>query len=292
MFIRQYGRRWVVDMDLSKCFDLLDHERIIEGVKSRVTDGSILILVRQFLSSGVMVGKHWMASEKGSPQGGVISPLLANIYLDAFDQEMKRREHRIVRYADDILIFCNSQAAAVNALNSATQILEKDLKLTVNRDKTHIAHSDEGVKFLGVVIGSRFTRLQEQKLHDFKLKVRRLTKRNSGLNLMDIIRRLNPLLRGFANYFSIANCSRVLRALAAWIRRRLRAIQLKLWKKPGRLHRRLKQLNYQPPFKFIKMNSWRNSKSPLSSLSMANKWFDELGLYSMDKVQTGWLKIT
>ena len=292
MFIRQYNRRWVVDMDLSKCFDLLDHERIIDGVKNRVTDGSILRLVKQFLSSGVMVGKHWMASEKGSPQGGVISPLLANIYLDAFDQEMKRRKHRIVRYADDILIFCNSRAAADNALSSATQILEKDLKLTVNRDKTHIAHSDEGVKFLGVVIGSRFTRLQDKKLQDFKRKVRQLTKRGQGWNLMDIIRRLNPVLRGFANYFSIANCSQAFKALAAWVRRRLRAIQLKLWKKPSRLHRRLKQLNYKPPFKFIKMNSWRNSKSPLASFAMSNKWFDELGLYSMETVETGWLKIT
>jgi RNA-directed DNA polymerase len=197
-----------------------------------------------------------------------------------------------VRYADDILIFCNSQAAADNVLISATQILEKDLKLTVNRDKTHIAHSDGGVKFLGVVIGSRFTRLQDKKLQDFKRKVRQLTKRNHGLSLIEIIRRLNPVLRGFANYFSIANCSREFKALAAWVRRRLRAIQLKLWKKPGRLHRRLKQLNYKPPFKFIKMNSWRNSRSPLASLSMSNKWFDELGLYSMDKVNTGWLKIT
>jgi hypothetical protein len=239
-----------------------------------------------------MVGEHRVASDKGSPQGGVISPLLANIYLDAFDQEMKRRKHRIVRYADDILIFCNSLAAADNALNSATQILEKDLKLIVNRDKTHIAHSDKGVKFLGVVIGRRYTRLQEQKLQDFKRKVKQLTQRNRGLNLLDIIRNLNPLLRGFANYFSIANCRWTFKALAAWVRRRLRAIQLKLWKKPSRLHRRLKQLNHKPPFKFIKMNSWCNSRSPLSSLAMPNKWFDELGLFSMDKVNTGWLKIT
>ena len=149
-----------------------------------------------------------------------------------------------------------------------------------------------GVKFLGVVIGSRFTRLQDRKLQDFKRKVRQITKRNNGLNLMEIIRCLNPLLRGFANYFSMANCSQVFKALAAWVRRRLRAIQLKLWEKPGRLHRRLKQLNYVPPFKFIKMNSWRNSKSPLASFAMSNKWFDELGLYSMETVETGWLKIT
>ena len=288
-FIRQYNRRWVVDMDLSKCFDCLDHELIIKGIKRRVTDGSLLKLIKQFLSSGVMVGGHWEASEKGSPQGGVISPLLANIYLDAFDQEMKRRNHRIVRYADDILILCNSQVGAENAQRSATKILEEDLKLTVNRKKTHIAHSDVGIKFLGVEIGSRYTWIQEKKLKSFKQKVKQLTKRNTGENLVGLIKRLNPVVRGFVNYFSIANCSRDFKALAAWIRRRLRAIQLKLWKKPSRLHRRLKQLNYKPPFRFIKMNSWRNSSSPLASYAMPNKWFNELGLYSIEEARTGWL---
>ena len=288
-FIRDYGRHWVVDMDLSKCFDRLDHELILRGVRKRVTDGSILKLIEQFLKSGVMAGEHWEASEIGSPQGGVISPLLANIYLDAFDQEMKRRNHRIVRYADDILMLCKSRAAADNALSSATQILEQDLKLTVNRDKTHIAHSDGGIKFLGVEIGTLYTRIQAKKLQGFKAKVKQLTRRNSGMNLLEIIDRLNPLLRGFANYFKIANCSREFKSLSGWIRRRLRAIQLKLWKKPAKLHRKLKQLNYKPPFKFIKMNSWRNSASPLASFSMPNKWFEELGLYSMDKVKTGWL---
>ena len=218
--------------------------------------------------------------------------MLANIYLDAFDQEMKRRNHRIVRYADDILILCCSQPAAENALKSATQILEKDLKLTVNRTKTHIAHSDDGIRFLGVEIGSRFTRIQEKKLQGFKRKVKQLTKRNGGKNLAAVIEQLNPVLRGFANYFSIANCHQAFMALSGWIRRRLRAIQLILWKGPARLHRRLKQLGYKPPFKFIKMNSWRNSASPLSNYAMPNQWFEELGLYSMAEIKTGWLVST
>lgn len=289
VFIRRYTRQWVVDMDLSKCFDLLDHEIIINSVKSRVTDGSILNLIKQFLKSGVMVGEQWEASVIGSPQGGVISPLLANIYLDAFDQEMKKRNHRIVRYADDILILCCSKSAAENALMQATQILEKDLKLTVNRTKTHIAHSDDGVKFLGVEIGSRYTRIQEKKLKGFKQKVKEMTKRNGGQNLERLIAQLNPVLRGFANYFSIANCKRAFKELMGWIRRRLRAIQLRLWKKPAKLHRRLKQLKYKPPFKFIKMNSWRNSASPLASYALPNKWFEEQGLYNIAGLETGWL---
>lgn len=289
VFIRKYHRDWVVDMDLSKCFDLLDHELIISSVKRKVTDGSILKLINQFLKSGVMIGKHWEASTVGSPQGGVISPLLANIYLDLFDQEMKRRDHRIVRYADDILILCRTEKAAQRASQTATQILEKDLKLTVNQKKTHIAHSSKGVKFLGVEIGSQWTRIQASKLAGFKQKVKQLTKRNGGINLAEVIKRLNPVIRGFVNYFSIANCKRELRALAGWIRRRLRAIQLKLWKKPLRLHRRLKQLKYKPPFKLIQMNSWRSAASPLSSYAMPNQWFTELGLYSIEGVRTGWL---
>ena len=236
-----------------------------------------------------MIGKNWEASRVGSPQGGVISPLIANIYLDAFDQEMKKRQHRIVRYADDILILCNTERAAKNALTQATQILEKDLKLTVNKKKTHIAQSDNGVKFLGVEIGSQYTRVQKSKLQGFKVKVKQLTRRNGGRNLSEVIKQLNPVVRGFVNYFSIANCKRELKQLSGWIRRRLRAIQLKLWKKPSRLHRRLKQLKYKPPFKFIKMNLWRNSKSPLSSYAMPNSWFEALGLYNIENVTTGWL---
>jgi len=289
MFIRKYRRQWVVDMDLSKCFDRLDHDLLIRGVKRKVSDGSVLNLVRQFLTSGIMVQGDWQASETGSPQGGVISPLLANIYLDAFDQEMKRRDHRIVRYADDILIVCASESAANNALKQARKILEQDLKLIVNESKTHIAHSDNGVNFLGVEIGSQYTRIQAKKLQAFKRKVKALTRRNSGGNLASLITRLNPLLRGFANYFRVANCSRAFKALQGWIRRRLRAMQLRLWKRPGKLHRRLRQLGYQGPFKFIKMNSWRNARSPLANYAMPNAWFDEIKLYSMAKVNTGWI---
>jgi group II intron reverse transcriptase/maturase len=287
MFIRKYGRRHVVDMDLSKCFDMLDHDLIIQSVKRRITDGSILRLIDNFLKSGIMIGDVWQKSEQGSPQGGVFSPLLANIYLDAFDQDMKQRNHRIVRYADDILILCCTQSAAEHARKVASHILEKKLKLTVNERKTHIAHSDEGVKFLGVVIGTNYTQVQENKFNHFKAKVKRLTRRNSGKNLAMVLKELNPVLRGSVNYFKIANISRKLTQLAGWIRRRLRRLQLKLWKKPMKLHRRLKQLGYKPPFKFMTMDSWKNAASPLSHYAMPNQWFKEVGLYAIDEVKTG-----
>ena len=235
MFIRRYGRRHVVDMDLSKCFDRLDHDLIIASIRRRVTDGSILTLVRMFLTSGVMVEGNWEATETGSPQGGVVSPLIANIYLDAFDQEMKRRGHRLVRYADDILILCRSESAAHQALQTATAILEEDLKLTVNR----------------------------------------------------VIADLNPVLRGFANYFRMANCKGVFGELAGWIRRRLRSKQLSLWKKPQRLYRRLRQLGYGGDLSGMRMRSWRSSRSHLASWSISNAWLSQLGLFDLSAIPAG-----
>jgi group II intron reverse transcriptase/maturase len=287
IYIRDYERQWVVDMDLSKCFDTLDHGIIIKAFRKRVTDGSILKLLRMFLQSGVMTEEGWQASTEGSPQGGVISPLIANVYLDAFDQFMKGRKHRMVRYADDTLIFTRSKSAAENALKQATRYLEGKLKLTVNRQKTHIVHSSEGVKFLGVIIRTGFTGIQEKKIRVFKEKVKNITRRNSPVNLEKVIADLNPLVRGYANYFRIANCKQVFRELSRWIRRRLRAKQLALWKKPKRLHRRLRQLGYKGEFKAIKMSSWRNAASPLASYAIPNKYLRELGLFDLQSVQTG-----
>ena len=289
MFIRRYGLEHVVDMDLSKCFDKLDHELILKSMRKRITDSSVLALINQCLKSGVMVDGHWQSTEIGSPQGGVISPLIANIYLDAFDQEMRRRGHRIVRYADDILIFCRSRKGAENALIQASKLLENELKLSVNQSKSHIAHSDTGVKFLGVEIGRRYTRIQAKKVTALKEKLKQMTKRNNGKPLNRLITELNPVLRGFGQYFRIANSGKVFKELAGWLRRRLRSIQLKLWKKPRRLHRRLKQLGYKAPFKFIRMTNWRNSLSPLANLAMPNQWFTELGLVNLEQVKTGYV---
>jgi len=287
MFIRQHDLRCVVDMDLSKCFDCLDHDLILASIRRRVRDGSILNLVRMFLESGVMVEGHWEATEVGSPQGGVVSPLIANIYLDAFDQEMKRRGHRIVRYADDILIFCRSQSAAHHARKVATDVLEGTLRLKVNEDKTHVTWASRGVKFLGVEIASAWTRIQAKKVAAFKDKVKRITRRNSPVNLEKVIADLNPALRGFANYFRMANCKGLLGKMMGWIRRRLRAKQLALWKRPKRLHCRLRQLGYQGDFDKIRMRSWRNSSCELAHQAMPNAWFQELGLFDLAAVETG-----
>jgi group II intron reverse transcriptase/maturase len=287
MFVRQYKLVHVVDMDLSKCFDRLDHDLIVASIRRRVRDGSILALLRMFLESGVMIDGNWEATEIGSPQGGVISPLISNVYLDAFDQEMRRRGHRIVRYADDILILCRSRKGAEHAREVATDILEGVLRLTVNKEKTHLVHASRGVKFLGVEIGLTWTRIQDKKVSAFKAKVKALTRRNSPVNLAKIITDLTPMVRGFANYFRMANCKGLFRELMSWIRRRLRAKQLALWKRASRLHRRLRQLGYQGDFLKIRMRSWRNSRSHLASWSMPNSWFSELGLFDLTTVETG-----
>ncbi len=288
MFIREYQRKWVVDMDLSKCFDTLDHGLIISSFGKRIKDGSILALLEKFLKSGVMAGNEWQASEVGSPQGGVISPLIANVYLDSFDQFMKSRGHRIIRYADDILILCQSKKAATNALTVASSYLEGDLLLTVNREKTHITHSWKGVKFLGVLIHSTFTRIQKGKIKSFKEKVKAITRRNVPVNLDEVIDDLNPYLRGFAFYYRIANCKGILQRLSSWIRRRLRAIQLNQWKKPKRLHRRLRQLGYTGEFDLIRMNSWANAACPLSHYAISNDCLHkDHWLFDISAVKTG-----
>lgn len=287
LFIRRYELKWVVDMDLSRCFDTLNHDIILKSFRRRIADGSILELLRMFLQSGVMIGERWQTSEEGSPQGGVISPLIANVYLDAFDQFMKGRGYRIVRFADDILILTRSKSAAHNALTVARTYLEGELLLTVNEQKSRTVHSSEGVKYLGVLIHTGYTRIRRETVREFKDKG--ITRRNSPVNLEKVVADLNPIIRGFAYYFRVANCQSEFRALMQWIRRRLRAKQLSLWKKPKRLHRRLRQLGYQGEFKAIKMNSWRNSASPLGNYAIPRSYLRELGLFEMSSVETGYL---
>jgi len=288
LYIRRYDMPYVVDMDLSKCFDRLDHELIIRQVRTRVTDGSIEKLLRQFLESGVMESGVLHETKEGSPQGGVISPLLANIYLDAFDQFTMRRGYRIVRYADDILIFAFSYKGAQRRMNEAVRFLEEELKLKVNREKTELTNAVEGIKFLGVVIHSEYTLVQKKKVKAFKAKLKKATRRNSPVNLTKVIADINPLLRGYAYYFRVANCKGELEKLMRWVRHRLRAKQMQLWKKPERLHSQLRRMGYKGSFAKIKMQGWRNSSCALSHMAMPNAWLAELGLFDMTSVETGY----
>lgn len=287
MFINKYGLCHVVDMDLSKCFDRLDHELILEGVNRKVSDGSVLKLISKFLTAGVMKDGAWEETDLGSPQGGVISPLLTNIYLDRFDQKMKERGIRIVRYADDILLFAATYQDARKHQRIATELLEAELKLTVNREKTHLTDSHKGVAYLGFVIYSRNVSISPKKLKSFKDKIRGMTPRNHGMSIKEMVDRLTPILRGWVNYFRIANCRSVFRDLMKWIRRRLRMKKMKEWKSWKPLHKALRRRGYQGKFEKISVTKWRNSASPLISMALPNKWFDELGLINLETYNVG-----
>jgi len=290
-FMNKYGLRHVVDMDLSKCFDQLDHELILESVNRKVSDGSLLKLIKKFLTAGVMKDGAYEETETGSPQGGVISPLLANIYLDYFDQKMKEMSIRIVRYADDILIFAESPREARKNLQIATSTLEGELKLVVNQEKTHISTASKGVAYLGFVIWSKTVSIHPKKILGFKEKIKKMTPRNHGMNVEEMAKRLNPVLRGWANYFQIANCKKLFAELMGWIRRRLRMKQMREWKSYRQLHKALRRRGHKGKFEKISMTRWRNSASPLLSLALPNSWLDEIGLINLETYKTGILSL-
>ena len=157
----------------------------------------------------------------------------------------------------------------------------------MNKEKTHRVHASQGIRFLGVEIGPRWTRIQAKKITAFKEKVKALTRRNSPINLAQVISDLNPVLRGFANYFRMANCKKLLCELMSWVRRRLRAKQLALWKRASRLLRRLRQLGHQGEFPGMRMHHWRSSNSSLTNWAVSNAWLSELGLFELSTVETG-----
>lgn len=286
-FLRKYGLRHVVDMDLSKCFDRLDHELILKGVQQKISDGRVLGLIRQFLEAGVMKDGSWEATEVGSPQGGVISPLLSNIYLDEFDQRMKAQGIRIVRYADDILIFARSPRQAERFRDMAVKVLEEDLKLVVNREKTHLTSLRDGVGYLGFVIHSTYVAIHPKRIKRFKARIRELTPRTHGMNVESAVKKLNQYLRGWINYFRIANCRSWLAEMMQWIRRRLRMMQMREWKGWRPLHKALRRNGYNGEFEKISMRRWRNSASPLINMALPNHWCDRMGLVDLCKYEVG-----
>lgn len=285
-FLNKWNLQYVVDMDLSKCFDTLNHELIIETVNEKISDGKVLKLIRNFLESGILEDGAFQETEVGSPQGGVISPLLMNIYMDRFDRQMKNRGIRIVRYADDILIFAKSKSEAGRYRGIADKILQDELKLTVNVKKTHITNATDGIPYLGFIIKKNYISIQPKRIEKFKEKIRKLTTRNSGKNIEIMVRNLNAVLRGWSNYFRIANCKTLFQSLASWIRRRIRMKKMKEWKSYKSLHKALRRNGYKGNFKKISMTRWRNSASPLLSMALPNAWFDEIKLFDISKVET------
>lgn len=288
-FMNKYGLEHVVDMDLSKCFDTLDHEIMIKAVAEYISDGRVLNLIKKFLKSGVMQNENFSETEVGSPQGGVISPLLSNIYLNQFDQKMRQKGIRIVRYADDILIFARNKKTSGDYRAYATKVLEEELKLRVNGEKTKLTSIHEGVGFLGFVIFSKTLGVNPKRIKRIKDKVRAITKRNSGRAFEGIIKELNPVLRGWINYYRVANIKEFTKDFMKWLRRRLRMVKMKQWKTYKAMHKEMRRLGIKGNGLKMAVAKWKNSNTHIIHQILPNQYFDELGLIDMQKYEVGLL---
>lgn len=288
-FMNEYGLTEVVDMDLSKCFDTLNHELIIDAIGELISDGRVLNLIRQFLKAGVLTGNGFEETTIGSSQGGVFSPLVSNIYLNKFDQKMKSKGIRIVRYADDILIFAKDKKSAGNYKTYATKVLEEELKLKVNEKKTHLTNNEKGVAFLGFIIRNDYLLVQDTRIKKLKDRIRNITKRNAGKKLEEIIKELNQVLRGWINYFRIANIKRLTSKLMSWIRRRLRMIKMKQWKTYKKMHKEMRRMGIRGNGEKMDVTKWKNSTTQMIHLLIPNKYFIEMGLIDLCKYEVGLL---
>lgn len=221
------GYDYVVDLDIMSFFDEIPHELLMEKVRERVTDGKVLTLIRGWLTAGVMEDDQFHETVVGSPQGGVISPLLANLYLNHFDWGMKVKGFAVVRYADDAVILCKTKEQAEEAYQTAKTILEGELQLRMHPEKTKVVHFDEGFRFLGFDFWKEYLILPDAKVKKYKEKVRKITRRQQGNNLGEMIKKLNEVSRGFGNYFGIGNVKKKFQRLDEWTRMRVRAFMRK-----------------------------------------------------------------
>ena len=239
------GYQYVLDADISGFFDNLSHESIIRELSNEVADGNILRLVEKFLRAGIMEGGQLRRMHIGTPQGGVASPLLANIALNMLDWELHHQGYQFVRYADDFVVLCKTASQAEEALALVTDVLDTQLGLQLSDEKTEVTRFHEGFSFLGFDIKSRFVRMRSKSVENFKNKVRQITRRSHNLDA-DVIGRLNRVIRGVANYFvrSWSHCSDTYRSLDRWIRMRLRCMKLKRKSKADNAKIRLKHFEH------------------------------------------------
>lgn len=224
----QQGYRWVLDADISGFFDNLSHQAVMDELSDVVADGNILRLVEKFLRAGVMDAGNFLPTRVGTPQGGVASPLLANIALNLLDWYLEERGLRFVRYADDFVVLCRSEQEAKEALAQVQRLLEDRLGLCLSPEKTKVTRFHEGFTFLGFDIKSNFVRMRAKSVENFKTKVRGITQRSHNLEA-EVIVKLNRVIRGTANYFAQpwSHCGDMYRSLDRWIRMRLRSMKVK-----------------------------------------------------------------
>jgi len=278
------GYRWVVDLDIEKFFDRVHHDLLMSRLAQRVTDTRVLKLVRAFLHAGVMENGVVSATERGTPQGGPLSPMLSNIVLHALDCELERRGHRFVRYADDCNVYVRSARAGHRVMASLTLFIASRLKLQVNAAKSAVAAAKDRT-FLGFSFthGQRpKRRLAETTLVRFRARVRRLTRRVRGVSLRQMVQELAAYLLGWRAYFGFCQTPTILRRLDKWIRRRLRAVVWKQWTRPSTRYRQLRKRGVNGKDAALTARSnrgpWRVSITAALCWALPGDHFDSLGL--------------
>ena len=278
------GHRWVVDIDLEKFFDRVNHDRLMAAIARRVSDKRMLKLIRAFLESGVMENGLVSPVEEGTPQGGPLSPLLSNLVLDELDRELERRQHCFVRYADDCNIYVASERAGKRVMQSVTRFLQQRLKLKVNEAKSAVARPQER-KFLGFTFtyGSEpKRRIAPKALLRCKRRIRELTRRTRGISLEQMMKELAIYLQGWRGYFAYCQTPSVLERLEEWMRRRLRSVIWKQWKRSQVRYARLRQRNIGGDLAAQTAGSshgpWRLANSPALTSAFPIAYFTALGL--------------
>jgi RNA-directed DNA polymerase len=283
----QAGNEWVVDIDLEKYFDRVNHDMLMARVAREVKDKRVLKLIRAYLNSGVMVNGVVMETEEGTPQGGPLSPLLSNVMLDDLDKELEKRGHKFVRYADDSNIYVKTQRAGERVMESVRSFLEKKLKLKVNPKKSKVDKA-QWVKFLGFSFykykGEILIRVAGRSLERFRDKLRRLTKRTRSGKLEDIIQEINTYIVGWIGYYRQAKTPSIYEELDKWVRRRLRQMIWKRWKRGTTRFRELVRLGVpkrRAGLGALGKSPWHMSTSPVINEALSNGYFRNLGLVSI-----------
>jgi group II intron reverse transcriptase/maturase len=282
------GYRYVVDLDLKSYFDTVNHDKLMHCVEQKIKDKKILRLIRKFLRSGVVINERITPTEEGVPQGGNLSPILGNIYLDQLDKELERRGHKFVRYADDCNIYVKSRKAGERVMKSIITFLEKKLKLTVNREKTKVG-SPTKLKFLGFCLhttkqGVGFRPHQKSKKR-FERKLKQLTERSRSGNIREIIKEINKVTTGWINYYGISYMGGYMRHIDQWLRRRIRQMIWKRWKKIKTRYKSLIQLKVPKQKAWEWANTrkgyWRIACSHILHRAITNKILEQVGLKNL-----------
>lgn len=279
------GYTHVVEVDLAKFFDTVPHDYLMHVLSERIEDKRVLRLIRRYLQSGVLIDELVKPTERGTPQGGPLSPLLSNILLDELDKELEKRGHRFVRYADDVCIFVKSARAGKRVLESISKFLTTRLKLTVNQEKSRTSRPRK-LKLLGFGFyvhkqGEYRLRIHQESLKSAKEEVRRITKKTWPVDMESRLSKLNQFITGWINYFKITDCRKRLEAMDEWCRSRLRYCIWKTWK---RIRTRIRELialgtekskAYQ--FGCTRRGGWRVSHSPILMTTLTKEYLRKLG---------------